>query len=286
VTVRREIRQETTLGDCLRALLPDASGRTRKKLLDAGRVRVNGVPKKIASERLAPGDVVEIGGSGAPARTPRGLVIVHEDDDVIVVVKAPKLLTIATDAERARTAYAYLSAHVKRRTRGGKIFVVHRLDRLASGLLVFAKSREMKIALQAQFEAHTAERLYVAIVEGRPAAREGVVDLPLVEDASGRMRIARPGDRGAREAVTRWRVVRESARTTTLDVRLETGRKNQIRVHLAAIGHPIVGDERYGSRTNPIGRLALHARLLAFDHPRRGERLRFESPPPAAFGLI
>ncbi|MBI1852403.1 MAG: RluA family pseudouridine synthase [Planctomycetes bacterium] len=285
--MQRKIADPTTLGECVRTMFPESSGRTRKQFLEAGRVRVNGVTQKIARTPLAAGDVVEVGDGEVSTKLPRGVEIIHEDDDLLVIVKGPNLLTVASDRVRDRTVYAFLTDYVQKRAPEARVFIVHRLDRLASGLLVFAKTPEMKIALQAQFEAHTAERVYVAVVEGRPERREGVIDKRLAEDpTSGKMRAARATDVEARDAITRWRVLREGTRTTTLEVRLETGRKNQIRVHLASVGHPIVGDETYGSRVDPIGRLALHARTLAFDHPRTGARLRFESPPPSAFQKI
>jgi len=147
---------------------------------------------------------------------------------------------------------------------------------------VFATTPQAKRALQAQFAAHTVERIYLAVVEGRPAGAAGVVRSRLLDDAPGRVRETARPDRG-RPAVTRWRVVRARESHTLVEVRLDTGRRNQIRVHLAGIGHPIAGDAAYGARTDPIGRLALHAAVLGFDHPRTGARLRFESAPPRAF---
>jgi 23S rRNA pseudouridine1911/1915/1917 synthase len=174
-------------------------------------------------------------------------------------------------------------AHARRRKPPGRVFVVHRLDRRASGLLVFATSAAAKRALQTQFAAHTVERTYLAVVEGRVARPEGTITSRLLDDAPGRVRETHARGRG-RAAVTRWRVRHSGAGHTLLEVRLETGRRNQIRVHLAGLGHPIAGDVEYGSRTDPFGRLALHAQLLAFDHPRTGARMRFDSPAPAAWG--
>jgi len=200
---------------------------------------------------------------------------------VLVVDKPAGLLTIATDRERVWTAYAHLTAHARARRPPGRVFVVHRLDRLASGLLVFAATADAKRALQAQFAAHTVERTYLAVVEGRVRRPEGTITTRLLDDAPGRVRETHDPRRG-RPAVTRWRVRRAGAHRTLLEVRLETGRRNQIRAHLAGLGHPIAGDATYGSRTDPFGRLALHAHVLGFDHPRTGARLRFVSPPPAA----
>ena len=274
-----------SLGDCLARLLAEASGRTRKTMLAGGRVRVNGTIARRADTALAAGDVVEIAARGPRAALPPGLALVYEDGDVIVVEKPAGLLTIATERERERTVYAHLMARARTGKPPARVFVVHRLDRLASGLLVFATSPGAKRALQAQFAAHTVERTYLAVVEGRPARPEGTIASRLLDDAPGRVReTGRPGQ--GRAAVTRWRVRRTGARHTLLEVGLETGRRNQIRVHLAGLGHPIAGDAAYGSRTDPLGRLALHAHVLGFDHPRTGARLRFVSPAPPAFSRL
>jgi len=162
---------------------------------------------------------------------------------------------------------------------------VHRLDRAASGLLVFARSAAGKERLQAQFASHAVERTYLALVEGCPEPPSGTVRSRLLDDAPGRVRETRDPGRG-RPAVTHWRVVRAGARHALLEVRLETGRRNQIRVHLAGIGHPIAGDAAYGACTDPLRRLALHAHVLGFDHPRTGARVRFVSPPPRGFAKL
>jgi 23S rRNA pseudouridine1911/1915/1917 synthase len=229
-----------------------------------------------------------VGQGGRPADPlPRGVTLLHEDPDLLVAVKPAGLLTIATASEREETLYAFLTARAKRADPRARVLIVHRLDREASGLLVFARTPEAKQALQAQFRAHSVERAYLAVVEGTVAADADIIDLPLREDpASGRVRAVPPGA-GGKRAVTRFRVLGRREAFTTLAVRLETGRKHQIRVHLAAIGHPVAGDPTYGApRPGPLGRLALHAATLAFDHPRTGERRRFESPPPPAFRRV
>jgi len=275
------VREPTSLGECIARLVAGASGRTRKRMLAGGRVRVNGAVVRRPDARLDAGDVVAIG-AAAPEPLPSRIRLVHADDDVIVVEKPAGLLTVATERERERTVYAHLTAHARARKPPGRVFVVHRLDRLASGLLVFATSRDAKAALQVQFAARTVERGYLAVVEGRPARPAGTIITRLVDEEPGRVRATRDPGRG-RVAVTHWRVVRPGARHTLVEVRLETGRRNQIRVHLAGLGHPIAGDAAYGSRTDPLGRLALHAHVLAFRHPRTGAPLRFTSAAPSGF---
>ena len=279
--MRYTVRGPGSLGDCLERLLGQASRRTRKQLLAAGRVRVNGTAVRSGDVALAVGDVVEVAAKTVPVGLPAGARVVHEDDDLVVVDKPADLLTIATAHERERTLYAALTA----REKPGRVFIVHRLDRAASGLLVFTRSLLAKERLQAQFAAHAVERTYLALVEGRPAQTSGTVRSRLLDDVPGRVRETRDPGRG-RPAVTHWRAVRAGARHALLEVRLETGRRNQIRVHLAGIGHPIAGDAAYGARTDPLRRLALHAHVLGFGHPRTGARLRFVSPAPRGFAKL
>jgi 23S rRNA pseudouridine1911/1915/1917 synthase len=268
--------------DRLQALFPEASRRSLKQWITGSRVRVNGAVVTRGDAEIAAGDRVELA-APAPAPCPAPLRLVHEDDDILVVDKPPGLLTIATERERERTAYRLLRDWVAGRGAGAaRLFIVHRLDRETSGLIVFAKSATAKQHLQAQFAARTAERVYVALAEGVVRRDEGSLTQHLVEDRALRVRIAERG--GGREAITRYRVLERRRAATLLELRLVTGRRAQIRAQLAAAGHPIAGDGQYGSRTDPIGRLALHATRLAFAHPRGG-RASFESPPPPAFGL-
>jgi 23S rRNA pseudouridine1911/1915/1917 synthase len=208
--------------------------------------------------------------------------IVFEDDSIVVVDKPPGLLTMATDAERSKTVYAALRAYLNHKKRPEKLFIVHRLDREASGLLVFAKTIEAKERLQAQFKEHTAGRRYIALAEGNVKPNEFTIRSLLAENAAYRVYSTRNKKIG-KPAVTHVRVLKSNLKTTLLEVRLETGRKHQIRVHLSERGHPIVGDKNYGSVFNPIRRLALHGAHLEFKHPANGKLMRFESRYPKAF---
>lgn len=209
------------------------------------------------------------------------LRIIYEDDDIIVADKPAGLLTIATEKEKLHTAYRMITDHVRQASRGGRIFIVHRLDRETSGLVVFAKRAESKRALQERWHEVVTERTYVAVVEGTVKEKSGTIRSRLAQNRAFRVYSTRREDEG-KPAVTHFRVVAENGGYTMLEVSLETGRKNQIRVHLQELGHSVVGDRRYGARSNPIGRVALHATTLEFIHPRTGEKLRFESPVPKA----
>ena len=242
--------------------------------LASGRVRVDGVVVHRADAEVGADARVTLR-ADAPA-FPSALRLVHEDADLIVVDKPPGLLTVATERERWRTAYRLLSDYVAAQGRAARIFIVHRLDRETSGLLVFAKSAVVKRHLQAQFVAHAVERGYVAAVEGRVREDQGTLREPVVEDPTT-LRV-RTGP-GGREAITEYRVRERRARSTVLELRLRTGRRGQIRAQLAALGHPIVGDRAFGAQTDPLQRLCLHATVLGFTDAR-GRRLRFTSAAP------
>uniref|UniRef100_A0A7C3EHG9 RluA family pseudouridine synthase n=1 Tax=Gracilinema caldarium TaxID=215591 RepID=A0A7C3EHG9_9SPIR len=216
-----------------------------------------------------------------PWRLPFGLEILYEDDDILVVFKPEGLLSVSAAGEKNRTAYWILNEYLRRRGKRQQVAVVHRLDRDTSGVMVFAKTAAMKKALMDNWDSLVVARSYVAVVEGFISEPEGTIDLPLMEDARTRVVIAPPG-RGQR-AITHWKLLRSGPRFSLLSLELETGRRNQIRVHCAAIGHPIVGDPKYGSRSDPLGRLGLHAETLAFHHPRTQALLEFSVPPPASF---
>ena len=211
--------------------------------------------------------------------------ILFEDDAVMVVDKPAGLLTIATETERERTVYTALRARASAKKPAEKIFIVHRLDREASGLLVFAKTIEAKEKLQEQFKSHSAGRRYVAVVEGQVKGEDFSIRSYLAENSAFRVYSTRKTGVG-KLAITHVRVVKRNSKTTLVQVRLETGRKHQIRVHLAERGHPIVGDKMYGSRTNPIRRLALHGEYLSFRHPVTGKRVEFEAKYPSTFEAL
>jgi 23S rRNA pseudouridine1911/1915/1917 synthase len=211
--------------------------------------------------------------------------LVFEDEQVIVVEKPAGLLTMATDTEKSKTVYAVLRAYLNEKKHPEKLFIVHRLDREASGLLVFAKTPEAQKRLQDQFKDHSAGRRYIVVVEGRVKRDDFTIRSYLAENAAYRV-YSTPNKKVGRLAVTHARVLKRNPKTTLLEVRLETGRKHQIRVHLAEWGHPIVGDKNYGTGFNPIRRLALHAAQLEFKHPATGKVTRFQAAYPKVFDTL
>jgi 23S rRNA pseudouridine1911/1915/1917 synthase len=279
-------KEETTL---LALLARAGYSRTRvKQVLKHRGISVGGVPVSRPDHPLRPGDVVSIRSDkemGDGTLQCPGLVVVYEDEEIIVIDKPAGLLTIASATEKVKTAYYRLTNCLKERSGGReRIFIVHRLDQGTSGLLVFARNESVKRALQDGWAA--AEKRYRVIVEGVPQEKKGRIAGYLRESKALRVYSVPEGSEEAKYAETGYEVVKEGNGCALLDVTLITGRKNQIRVHMADMGHPVVGDKKYGAKTDPLGRLGLHAGYLAFPHPVSGRRLEFTSPLPAKFHAL
>jgi 23S rRNA pseudouridine1911/1915/1917 synthase len=205
----------------------------------------------------------------------------HEDNDLIVIEKEPGLLSIASEDEKHLTAYRQLTDYVRNVNPKNRIFVVHRLDRDTSGVMVFAKNKEAQQTLQNSWQESVRERAYIALVEGA-VKKDGTVTSWLTENKMF-MVYSSPKPNDGKKAITHYKVLQSNRNFSLLQVNLDTGRKNQIRVHMSDIGHPVVGDKKYGSRNNAIGRLGLHANAIELKHPTTGESMRFESKTPASF---
>jgi tRNA pseudouridine32 synthase/23S rRNA pseudouridine746 synthase/23S rRNA pseudouridine1911/1915/1917 synthase len=213
---------------------------------------------------------------------PKGLKILYEDKDILVVDKPAGLLSVATETNKTRTAYYFLTDYVRKgysKSRN-RIFIVHRLDQWTSGVLVFAKSEEVKLRLQAQWK--ETEKKYLAVVHGRLPQKDGIISSLLAENKAFIV-YSTPDPAKGKLARTAYKVLKETARFSLLEITLLTGRKNQIRVHLADKGHPVVGDRKYGKAGDSFKRLALHSKSLSFKHPATGQQLTFETKPPAYF---
>ncbi len=215
----------------------------------------------------------------------KGLVVLYEDKDILVVDKPAGLLTVATEREKSRTAHSLLTDYIRKGCGRSqkRAFVVHRLDRETSGVLIFAKNEEAMLRLKDQWK--QTEKKYLAVVHGKCEKSSETITTYLAEDNAYNVYSTTDSTKG-RLSQTVYKVLRVTKGLSLLEVVLLTGRKNQIRVHLAGIGHPIVGDTKYGNEDDSQPRMALHARLISFRHPFSGERLTFESEVPAFFASL
>ncbi|QGH33988.1 RluA family pseudouridine synthase [Gracilibacillus salitolerans] len=267
----------------LLSIMSQQSRNSVKSILTRGQVFVNNQEVTKHDFMLEPGYTVTIQkNKAAKAATFEKMNILYEDDAIIVIEKDAGLLSIATEKEKSLTAYKQLMTYVRKINPKNRIYVVHRLDRETSGVMLFAKSEQVKQTLQNGWKDMVKERSYVALVEGILNKREDTITSWLKESKTFKMFSSeKPND--GKKAITHYKVIKANNNLSLLSVYLETGRKNQIRVHMSDIGHPIVGDKKYGSKVNPIGRLGLHAIVLAIKHPVTGELLRFKSDIPKVF---
>ena len=269
-------------------LLSHVKGKSRnnvKSLLSRRLVAVDGVPLSRFDAPLLPGQQVQILPQSAPRADALPFPLLYEDEHLIVVNKPAKLLSVANDKEKTRTAYHIVTDYVKARRVGDRIFVLHRLDRDTSGVLMFARDPETKELFQSRWNEMVTRRGYLAVVEGVPRPDRDTIRSYLVETDTHMSFSGAPG-KGAKEAVTSYQTVKAGNGYALLDISIETGRKNQIRVHMKEKGCPVAGDKQYGARTNPIGRLCLHANELSFTHPVTGEAVTFKAKMPRDFNRV
>ena len=253
-----------------------------KGILTRGQVLVDGESCKDHARPLLPGQQITVLHRAPVLNAKPNIPIIYEDDDMIVIDKPSGMLSISTDKEHTNTAYYIMNDYMKSRAKSGRIFIVHRLDRETSGVMLFAKNERTKYALQESWDELAIRRGYAAVVEGKVSPPEGTITSWLKQTKTLLMYSSKEKDQG-KLAITKYRTLQSTDRHSLLDISLETGRKNQIRVHMKDIKHPIVGDKKYGALTNPINRICLHASILIIKHPSTGEELRFESTVPSAF---
>lgn len=274
----------STLKEFILSRFSELTGNKVNGLLKRRQVAVNGSVTTQFNTPLADNDTVEVnfGRPFVTFRHPR-MQLVYEDDDIIVANKGYGLLSVGRDSvKKELTAYDILKEYLKKKNPANKIFIVHRLDKDTSGLMMFAKSMDAKEAMQHNWNNMVLDRKYVAVVEGSVADDEGVIQSYLGETSQHEVYSSqRPED--GKLAVTRYRVLSRGNGYSLMEYSLDTGRKNQIRVHSRELGHPIAGDRRYGAKASPIARLALHARTLNFVHPITHRQMKFETPIPERF---
>ncbi|MEW9676922.1 RluA family pseudouridine synthase [Lentibacillus sp. L22] len=283
-TFEYKVKEQSELLPFLLKVLSNRSRNSVKSMLTRGQVSVNDHVETKHNYPLRSGQTVTILKNKTAVKQSEfiGLSILYEDNDIIVINKDAGLLSITDKKEKTRTAHHQLMDYVRQDNPQNRIFVVHRLDKDTSGVMMFAKSEKVKRNLQTNWKDSVKERTYVALVEGEVEKPKGTITSWLKESRTHLM-YSSPNKNGGQRAVTHYKVMKTNKDFSLLEVQLETGRKNQIRVHMQDISHPVVGDKKYGSTGNAIGRLGLHAKVLAFGHPSTGEFLRFEAAMPKSF---
>jgi 23S rRNA pseudouridine1911/1915/1917 synthase len=277
------VKEQDTLLPYLLGLYARQQSKTSvKALLRHGQVWVNGTPVTHFDTPLRPGDEVLVSHEKGRVMFNHPLLrIVWEDDELIVVDKKEGLLSVSDSPSQERTAWFLLSQYVKKINPRNRIFMLHRLDKGTSGLMMFARNKNIQEYLRANWHEMITRRTYIAVAEGVPEKREDTITTWLAENS--RMKVYCTDPQHGKEAVSRYRVLKNNMTYSLVELELETGRKNQIRAQMEHIGHPVAGDPKYGAQTDPAGRLMLHAGRLFFIHPATGEEMRFETPVPKQF---
>ena len=277
------VEKADTLLAGLLSFFPNKSRNVLKAVLRDGQVAIDGTSVRQFDHELRPGQRVEVcWEKKTQPQQPRSLNIVYEDKELVVINKPSGLLTVATDKEKRKTAYALLSSYVKMENPENKIFIIHRLDRETSGLLMFAKNEAIKRQIQESWTTTIDQRTYVGVVEGEVAQEEGTI-ISWLHESKAFIVYSSQNPQHGQKAITHYKKIRANKNYSLLQINLETGRKHQIRVHMQDIGHPVVGDSKYGSTQSPLRRMGLHAQVLAFTHPKTGEPCRFETEIPKKF---
>jgi len=279
---RFTVREATTLLPFIQQALDGVSRNRAKAILSGGGVRVDKAIVKQFDYALRVGQTVEISRAKPKNELRSKFVrIVYEDSQIVVIEKAVGILSMAT-SQNSFCVKKVLDDYFHKTHQRARAHVVHRLDRETSGLLVYAKTMEAERILEENWRDIVVDRRYVALVSGRMEQQSGTVESWL-KDNKAYITYSSPTDNGGKFAVTHFKTLRADERFSLVELKLETGRKNQIRVHLQDLGHPVCGDRKYGDGADPIGRLALHAFRLCFYHPVTRELLRFETDVPKSF---
>ena len=280
------VAEAAPLIEFLASAMPERKRTAIKQLLKYDQVKVNGNVTSQFDTPLEPDSTVEVNFT-RPFVTFRNrrMQLVYEDEHIIVANKGYGLLSMGNDKIKEGTAYSILRDYVKDQDPRNKLFIVHRLDQHTSGLMVFAKTMQAKDGLQHNWNNMVRRRQYVCVVEGKLDPAEGTVKSYLAENSKFLV-YSTDDPKEGKPAMTHYSTIKSANGYTLAEVELETGRKNQIRVHMSDLGHPIAGDRRYGAKTSPIHRLALHARTLVFIHPITRKLMEFETPIPASFASM
>lgn len=265
--------------EALVLLFPESSKTSLRSWIKNGRITIDNIAVKLHQQLVSKGQTIAL--SARSHYVKENLRILYDDRHIVVIDKPEGLLSVSTDYETSLTAFALLKEKYYPRP----VYVVHRLDQDTSGVMLFALSEKALEGLKATFAAHNIKREYVAIVQGRMPPQAGTWQSYLFENARYMVKPTTDPTKGEL-AITHYKVTKSTRAYTRVDLTLETGKKNQIRVHCQQAGFPVVGDKKYGARSNPIKRLALHAHSLAFCHPITGKAMHFVSPIPELFSQL
>lgn len=279
-----KVHKPLPLMEYLMSKLPTLGRNKIKSFLSHHQVLVDGMPVSRFDFELASEDVVTVlkYGKKGKMQEEEPLPILYEDDDFIVINKPSGLLSIASDKEREKTAYRMLNNYVRKSNPKSRIFILHRIDRDTSGVLVVAKNVTIRDALQKHWNDLVSARGYYAVVTGKMEKEKGTFHTWMIENSTNLMFSSHKKGEG-QEAITHYEVMEENESYSLLDVHIDTGRKNQIRVHMKESGHPVIGDDKYGNGENPLKRLGLHAYQLTFKHPITKKIMTFKAPMPSEF---
>lgn len=280
-----------TLVDHLEVLYPTAKRTTFREMIAAGRVSINGKPARTLKQPIQESDAIRVSDrseNSSHARRDRAAAlpfpIVYEDEHLLVIDKPSGLLTSTVPREKRATALKMIWDYARSKDKNAQVGLIHRLDRDASGLLVFSKNHDAYLSLKRQFFEHTVERIYLALVAGTPNPRAGTIDSYVVERADGSVHSTSEPRKKAEHAITHYETSETSGKRSLIRVKLGTGKKHQIRTHLSERGVPIINDSIY-SKTKAVGRLMLAAVELKFVHPATEKIMHFKIDPPEGFEI-
>lgn len=279
---RVTVNTNHTLLAFLYELMKEQSKSSVKAMLGHGQISVNGKVTSQFDMPLSPNDVVGISYERGKVEFNHPMLkVVWEDDFLIVVNKKHGLLSVGNEREKERTALHLLSNYVKKTDLRNKIYVLHRLDKETSGLMIFAKNRGVQDRFHSGWGQMVKNQSFVAVVEGKPDKEHDLMTSFEREDPDMRVFVTAAGD--GVEAITRYQMIRSNGQYSLLELTLESGRRNQMRAQLGRIGHPIVGDKKNAAESNPADRLLLHSHRLVFIHPETGDEMTFETQIPNLF---
>jgi 23S rRNA pseudouridine1911/1915/1917 synthase len=289
--MEKEITEPIILLEFLKLQFPQTTNNKLRKMLSEGRVKINDSVVFQAKRPLLANDKFQlldrnnkIPQTDKPLKELKksAIEIIYEDDDLLVVEKPAKLLSVATNKLEQDTLHGKCVDYLKQQDNKSWCYIVHRLDKETSGIMLLSKNKPSKDYLQEQFAQRQVYRIYHAMVEGQPLEQSGTVEQYLMEDKHLNIRRVKAKHKDGKIAITHWEVIQQNEEASLIRVMIETGRRHQIRMAMKELGCPIIGDKLHEAETNPFGRICLHATSLEFLHPATDEPVRFESKPPFA----